>query len=548
MNRPSWLTPFLFVCGLSAISFFWGLGHRDLWGADEMRYASTVREMLESGDWISPQYNRKDDGEKPPLFYWLGAITAKARGQFDELATLIPSALGGLLALWFTLLLGQRLLGHPGGYFAAAMLATTIGFSWQSRIGQIDSLFTGLLLGSLYGFFSSMSMQGGARIRFLCLGYVMLALAWLAKGPACIVLVGIAGLSYFFFVERLRSPRAILAGLGKLGLRWGIPIFLLIVAPWYIALGEHQPNGWQLVWRVLYFQNVERYSNFWWETHDSRMVYFRAFTDLMPWTLSFAVASWLCFRKESFQREQRRFAAAWFVAVFLFFFLSESRRTAYLVPIYPAATLLAASLWMQALRHPERSKPLVFAESAVLWLGIGGVALFGIYQAIETSLPASWAFPFPQARSAAFVFLVLLAVGAVLTLRLLRNRRILAAFALWVAFLLAVEFVIFQELIPAVDLRKSRKKEIETLMAPVPPSAKVWCFENERPWMVYYSPHRFAGYREGDENLESLLLAGDYLLLGDRAKARAESRLGDRVEIVSQTQGKAKLYLMRKRE
>lgn len=544
LKKPAWLTPLLFVCGLSAISFFWGLSHRDLWGADEMRYASTVREMLESGDWISPQYNRKDDGEKPPLFYWLGAITASVRGEFDELATLIPSALGGLLALWFTLLLGQRLLGHPGGYFAAAMLAATIGFSWQARIGQIDTLFTGLLMGSLYGFFSALQ-SADKRGRHLLLAYAALALAWMAKGPACIVLVGIAGLAYFWFVEERRSPRAVLSGLGKLGLWWGIPLFLSIVAPWYVALGLHQPNGWQVVWRVLWFQNVERYTNFWWETHDSRTVYFRIFTDLLPWTPAFLAATILCWRRDDFQQKLRRFAAAWFVAVFVFFFLSESRRAAYLMPIHPAAAFLAASLWLGAMREPGRARPLLLSQKIVVWIVTGGAVLFAAQQIFESRLPERLTFPYPNALGPSLVFIPIVVAGAWMSLAWLRRGRVLAAFGLWIAALLAAQTVIFHAVIPAVDAHKSRRKEIADLVAPAPSTANVWCFENERPWMVYYSPHRFAGYREGDEQLHDLLEKGDYLLVGDKAKAKAKAKFGDRLEVLSQSQGKAALYLIR---
>ena len=66
MRRPALLL--LLLC---VLSFFVGLGRPALTDADEAYYAEASREMVESGDWLTPQYNYRNRWEKPVLYYWM---------------------------------------------------------------------------------------------------------------------------------------------------------------------------------------------------------------------------------------------------------------------------------------------------------------------------------------------------------------------------------------------------------------------------------------------------------------------------------------------
>src|SRR4051812_46032658 len=65
----------LLLCILLGFFFFLLLGSRPLFIPDEGRYAEIARAMLASHDWITPHLNGIEYFEKPPLFYWLGAIS-----------------------------------------------------------------------------------------------------------------------------------------------------------------------------------------------------------------------------------------------------------------------------------------------------------------------------------------------------------------------------------------------------------------------------------------------------------------------------------------
>ena len=63
----------LVLIGLCALTFFVGLGRPPITDSDEAFYAESAREMVESGDWITPHFNYVPRFEKPILYYWLAA-------------------------------------------------------------------------------------------------------------------------------------------------------------------------------------------------------------------------------------------------------------------------------------------------------------------------------------------------------------------------------------------------------------------------------------------------------------------------------------------
>ena len=96
--------PLLFLLVLCGGLFFFRLGVPGLMDPDEGRYAEIAREMLATGDFITPNLNFLPYLEKPPLVYWLTAFSLSVGGLNEWAARFIPavSALGGVMAVyWF---------------------------------------------------------------------------------------------------------------------------------------------------------------------------------------------------------------------------------------------------------------------------------------------------------------------------------------------------------------------------------------------------------------------------------------------------------------
>ena len=104
--------------------WFGVIEYRKLVKPDEGRYAEVPREMVATGDWLTPRLNGIKYFEKPPMQYWATATAYFAFGQHHWTARLWSALTGllGLFVIWFT---GRQLFGEPAGTLAA--LATMFG-------------------------------------------------------------------------------------------------------------------------------------------------------------------------------------------------------------------------------------------------------------------------------------------------------------------------------------------------------------------------------------------------------------------------------------
>src|SRR2546428_9570285 len=189
------------LLALSLLLFFVKLGMPFL-DPDEGLYATIAHEMLSRGDWIIPHMNGLPYLEKPPLYFWLTALTFQLFG-LSEWATRLWSALAALGTVLLTWRIGRRLYGRRAGLLAGLVIATAVGNTPYVRKASTDQLFVFCLTLAMYGFLRDAERADRGRARFL-LFYLGVALAVLAKGligmfPVLIVGLGMAvvrGLSW----------------------------------------------------------------------------------------------------------------------------------------------------------------------------------------------------------------------------------------------------------------------------------------------------------------------------------------------------------------
>src|SRR5439155_789166 len=98
---------------------------------NEARYAEVAREMVLSGDWISPHLDFTLFLNKPPLVFWLAALVFRLAGP-TEWARLV-SVGAAMVALLATCRLGALLYGGTTGLVAGLALATSLGFVPEAR-------------------------------------------------------------------------------------------------------------------------------------------------------------------------------------------------------------------------------------------------------------------------------------------------------------------------------------------------------------------------------------------------------------------------------
>lgn len=364
---------------------------------DEGLYAEIAREMVTRGDWILPHVNGLPYLEKPPLYFWLTALTFQVFGP-SEWATRLWSAISALGTVLLTWRIGRRLYGAPAGLVAGVVVATVVGNALYVRRASTDQLFVFCLTLAMYGFLRDAERPDRGRARFL-LFYVGAALGVLAKGfigvvfPALIVGLGLVA------VRRLDWR--------ELNLARGAALFAVFAVPWHALVAWRSPmlfNFYVVDNHLLRFLNARRYVED--DVPSSTLAFLIAsFLWAFPWSV-FTLA-----RREpdrSTRTRWRPVIVIWLVVIIGVFALSRFKHEYYALPAFPALAVLVGAAWTSG-RDIGRWLVIGLAGCSLvglwaIWMGAGltqaqalsGLAELNAYYRILRDQGA--AFPFASAR------------------------------------------------------------------------------------------------------------------------------------------------------
>jgi 4-amino-4-deoxy-L-arabinose transferase-like glycosyltransferase len=365
---------------------------RPLWEPDEARYAEIPREMLASHDWLTPRLNGVLYFEKPPLQYWMSAVSIKLFGHQDWAARL-PLALAAAIMLWCAWRLAKR-LGSRGPIWAAVMAATTILGFIVGQILTLDALFSALTVLTFVAAVEAVATEtaGGNPRKWLLLEFAALALAFLTKGLAAMVLPGGTLLFSLFFAKG--SPRLRRAVLRALFDPMGWVLAMALTAPWFVMVDRANPG------HATFFFVHEHFARFLTHEHARQgsnnpvldKLYFAGIllVGLLPWlstSLRGLRRGWSFIRAKGPESEDGGLhrwlvGAAWlfFAWPFVFFSLSGSKLPPYILPVVVPLMALACAF--------ERSgeEPATLRRAGIE-LALLGLAFLG-YGLATQKLPA----------------------------------------------------------------------------------------------------------------------------------------------------------------
>jgi len=331
---------------------FYGLGSYGLLDNNEGMYASIARSMSHGGSFIIPHLNGVSYFEKPPLLYWLSALSMALFGDNETAARLPVSLAMAGLAVAMALFL-RRQGNERAGLIAGLMLVTSPVILIIGRTVYCDMLLTATMSIALLAFYR---WYVESKLGWLILCHAMIALAVLSKGFIALLLAG--GVAFCFLLmenagRRMRQtfdPRA-------------VAVFLLIAAPWHIAATMQAD---QFAWFYFINEHIMRFVGAR-EPHDYYMGplwYYlpRVLLYLFPWSL-LAPILWRLTRyphalahEHAGDKTLNRFLMIWFLLVFIFFSLARAKANYYMIVAMPPLILLMALRLDAILRRPYAAK------------------------------------------------------------------------------------------------------------------------------------------------------------------------------------------------
>jgi len=499
MKRIQWLAPLL-----CAPLFLAGLGGTGLADPDEGRNAEVGREMLASGDYVTPRLNGAVYLDKPPVFFWMVAGSLAALGT-NEAAARLPSALAAVAGVALTVWFARRRFGARAAACAAAILALSPLYLVFARLVIFDMLLLVWTTTSTLLFYEA--MEGERPSRWLGVaGFAAAGLGTITKGPVALVVPLLVAVAWALVERRPALLLRLRPGAGMLA-------YAVVVLPWLLLVERRHPGF--LAYAVL-GENLARMTANPYDTARPFHFYLQVILPgLFPWILLLAAqaigVAWSRLRGRPAapamaphtgssgsaaadappgEARAARFVGLWLAVIVVFFSLVASKRPSYILPASVPVAILAARLIVRGSRAATRDAALRAAGTvtaavatvvlaATAWLAGGGMASVGLGRVGRVARDAGVAPILLWAAAAALL------AGALLLFAVRRTARpvlFVAAAALPIVALLPVARAATRHI---DGLRSSRGVSV-FLQSRLAEKDRVVCFEEYRPGLNFY--------------------------------------------------------------
>jgi 4-amino-4-deoxy-L-arabinose transferase-like glycosyltransferase len=340
---------------LIGIFFIIGLGVRPYITPSEARYIEIPRQILATGDWLTPHINGVQYFEKPPLFYWMQAgFLSFGNSEFwGRIATVLMVTLTCLV----TCATGWLLYGRAAGFLAAGALATSILGYGLAHIVMLDAPVTLFLTCSIASFIFA---QKTGRKKFYYYMYVAAALAVMSKGLIGIVIPALVIGGWIVLTNNWKMLKEVRLFTGTL-------LFLVIVAPWHILMAMEHPEFLNFYFIHEHFtrfiSNEHKRTAPWW--------FFIAVTlaGAMPWLGAVAGCRLSAVDKKS----MNSLLLLWIILPLVFFSSSSSKLVPYIFPIFPPLFILIGKQLSDWWDMPTAPRILRINALFIVSLVAGGV-------------------------------------------------------------------------------------------------------------------------------------------------------------------------------
>ncbi|MFQ5988782.1 MAG: ArnT family glycosyltransferase [Candidatus Methylomirabilales bacterium] len=327
--RRKWVH-LLLLGGIGLFAFFHNLDVA-LFDAAEGLYAIVAREMIRTQQFVHLTYFGHAYHNKPPLFFWLVALSTSLFGE-NEAALRLPPALFSLGTMALTYFLGKTLFSRTAAFWASLVVATTHVFLWYGPLLLFDSALT---------FFTTLTLFAWSRA-FLqptkgwwqVLAFLGMALGTMIKAIHAFVLPAIVVLMFLIAERDLRPIRA--------RPFWvGLFLFCALLFPYYWILGSEFHQQFFVEQNLKWSFQPSSITTYLTGKNAIYRYFLMVWPDLFPWSVLIPSSLALLLSQRPLRRHpQELFVLLWVIGILLMLSLGLQKRERYLLPVVPGFGLM----------------------------------------------------------------------------------------------------------------------------------------------------------------------------------------------------------------
>ena len=337
---------------LAGLVLLFNLWARSLENHDYLRYAEVAREMIRSGDWVTPRYNGDVYLDKPPLLFWLIAIPSALYGSVTPFLARLPSVLSAWVGAVVVFLFGRKLYGRiRDGILSAGILLSSYQYFSQARSAKTDILLCYLILAAFYSFYLGYEAERLQRYCYFGLSFFFMGLGVLTKGPFGFF-IPFPVMALFLIKEKKAS---LLIGREFI---LGYLILLLVALPWALLFVDRFGLK-ESITLLKATHPLSRQAPFY-------FYFLEIWGQFAPWSLLLPFLGFYIWReRKTVWHSRESLFLIWFVLLFILLTLFKVRASRYLLPALPPLALMLGGRWRKNLGYFVMG----FGVAILLWYG-----------------------------------------------------------------------------------------------------------------------------------------------------------------------------------
>jgi len=373
--------PYVVLILLSCFYYLPGISSFPATDRDESRFAQASRQMLESGDFVDIRFQQTPRHKKPIGIYWLQAASAAltvGRESSSIWAYRLPSFIGATLAVLMTFFFGQALFSKKTALLGAAILSSSLLLTVEAHLAKTDAvllLAIVLMQGALGKIYLGTQKNRDTGMMAAMVFWAGCGLGILLKGPISFIIalmtlstLMVSDKNYLLF-HRLHPAK-------------GLLLLLIIVLPWFLAISINTEGAF--IKDALFSDLIPKLISGQ-ESHGAPPGYYILLFSALFWPSSvYALwAIWPSWKNRS--NRSIRFCLAWIVPFWLMFEIIPTKLPHYVLPTFPAISLLTAHFILNPkewIKYPTNLSSIIKWIPLTLWVAIGFTLCIGL-----TALP-----------------------------------------------------------------------------------------------------------------------------------------------------------------